>query len=451
MSDQGSRKRRPSISSCRSSIKRNFLKIFCRPTEAFSTLNLQQTITSRQDLLPSISRLSVLPDFTSCQYRFQTPEPVTPFPRSYATAGADAPLIRYSLESLRKSRDSLRSPAQTSRPDIYESDLTRKDPVHVRRRLSQLFANSPVRDPNRSAGYYELKSQALAHLILNGDGPQFFDDINRKAKSLFESFCIQDLQLPRHPISLTSVDLLPPEGHQIEGLWYLDDAEVADEVWQISTIEWPLGKTIFLVMKEDLIDRRTQRASHRFTSQVDITAIVGDVDSSSPLDHQDKTNASYDTEDDEDEDVWLTIAHEDIRKQASPKKPAHQSSTKPERSNGKAASSKLEAELEVTIHCIWLLHKYFFVVAGAVEGRWNFDITHVSRDLIDKIPAKIMTLHDAFPNSAAQILQQFLRERAFVLRLEGKNRESDQTLCGVPLFGPSLKCWLCFIIGRLPF
>lgn len=460
MSDKATRKRRASISSSSKSIKRTFLKLFCQPTEAFSTLDLHETLASGPNLLPSVSRLSVLPSFTSSQYRFQTPEPVTPFPHNYTTAGTDVPLIRYSLESLRKSRDTLRSSTQGRRQDIadkHQGDPFREDipPTPTRRWPSQLLTDLPTGGRSRSSAYYKLKSQALSHLILNGDGPEFFHDINRKIKSLFESFCIQDLQLPRHPVSLTSADLLPPEGHRGEGLWYLDDSEVADEEWQFSSIDSPLGRTIFLIIKEDLIDRETRLATHRFTSQIDITPIIESVGSDSHTDEQDEINPSHEREEgeeeDNDEDVWLTIAQEDMGKRSKPKNPAHQSKARPKRSSGKTASPQLEEELDVTLYCIRLLYKNFFVVSGEVSGRWNFNITHVSRGLVGNLPSRIQTLHNLFPSSATPILQHLSKGTSFVLKLEGKNRESDQILCGVPLFGPSLNCWLCFIIGRLSF
>ena len=460
MSDKATRKRGASISSSGKSIKRSFLKLLCRPTEAFSTLDLQETLASGSNLLPSVSRLSVLPNFASSQYRFQTPEPVTPSPRSHTSAGTDVPFIRYSLESLRKSRDTLRSSAQARSQDIadkHQGNPFREDvpPNPTRRQPSHLLAHLPTGGRSRTSAYYKMKSQALSHLILNGDGPEFFHDLNRKTKSLFESFCIQDLQLPRHPVALTSADLLPPEEHRGEGFWYLNDSEVANEEWQLSSIGSPQGTTTFLIIKEDLIERETRLTTHRFTSQIDITPIIQSVGSDSHTDEQDEINPSHEREEgeeeDEDEDVWLTIAQEDMGKRSKPKNPIHQSKARLKRSSGKTASPQSKDELDVTLYCIRLLYKYFFVVSGEVSGRWNFNITHVSRDLIGKLPSRIQTLHNLFPSSATPILQHLSRGTSFALKLEEENRESGQILCGVPLFGPSLNCWLCFIIGRLSF
>ncbi|KAI4235030.1 MAG: hypothetical protein L6R40_006576 [Gallowayella cf. fulva] len=237
-----------------------------------------------------------------------------------------------------------------------------------------------------------------------------------RSPNVLGSFCIIDLQLPGFPIRVTSHDMLPVDLAPDEVL-FLDRSDLGPP-YQIKTASDGKKELQILPIVADLvdIDGASARPSHLVVGQIDLTDFL-----------------QSESDEDEDEDVWLTIAYEELEK-------AGMHYALPRGYRSKAASST-GAERERSVELIRSLHRDYFIIGMSGMDQRQFGITMVSPTLYASKELRRKDFLD-FPKLASRLN---IPQR-FVTRVKwGTAGLRDKLYC-VPMSGPHLVCWLCFLV-----
>ena len=248
---------------------------------------------------------------------------------------------------------------------------------------------------------------------------------------LLSSFCILDLQISGHPIRVTSLDLLPQDSVAEDDALFLDDTDIANP-WEIKTICSRNGQAHHVVIEGDLIDVSGDLpcASHRFTGQLDVTTLISIIE----LEHGSD-------ESEEDIDVWLEIAYEEMDRLGIRRRQREVAQT-----NSTPASTSKDKALRVLKD----LHKDYLIIGPSGPERAEYCITHLSPNLLNSADPHNNPLDSLLD---VDILTDSLNygER-FAAQTEARGSETPKRLYCLPMFGPELSCWLCFFVdGDLPF
>ncbi|KAL8806142.1 MAG: hypothetical protein Q9182_001543 [Xanthomendoza sp. 2 TL-2023] len=231
--------------------------------------------------------------------------------------------------------------------------------------------------------------------------------------NLLGSFCIIDLQLPGYPIRVTSHDMLPVDLAPDEVL-YLDQSDMGAP-YKIKTASNGKKELRILPIVADLMDihASSARPSHLVVGQIDLTDLLQSLP-------------------DLDEDVWLTIAYEEMAKAGirrtyrvrdSPTKDAH------------------PRETEQAIELIRSLHRDYFIIGMSNADRKEFGITMVSPTLYASKEVRGKYFLDF-----AKLSSRLKIPQRFVTRVKWQTPGLRNKLYCVPMSGPHLVCWLCFLV-----
>lgn len=438
----------------RASIKDTFLRLLCRrqySLEDFSSAAIRSTLSSAP-LLPNISRLSLLPDFTSAQRHSYNLEASHPAATNTRPKAADL-LIEYTLpteeDKPRKARGSngypgLRKVAgqdSLKAPTRERSARYNKQRVPVLERQPTYFKPETIRGNSNTRKQYDQSSfriRALAQVASNApseDTLQVLLDSKHQPHHLDGSFCILDLQLPGYPVSVVSSGLLPEEDLQGDEALFLEEQYIGKS-GQISMNESSLGVTHHLLVRGDLIECCSQLATHRFIAQVNITELA------LPTPPKDPENPFEDVETDED-DVWMIIAREEMEASRTWRAPE---SSKPGQTDPPAAtgsSKPLDLEFRADVAMVRQSYECCFVISASNSTAQDYDITHVSRSIASRLPQHA-TLRARYPQSADNIISLLMKGERCTMKLNDRNSGKNGSLCCNPMFGPDLNCWLCF-------
>ncbi|KAL8671057.1 MAG: hypothetical protein Q9168_004428 [Polycauliona sp. 1 TL-2023] len=227
--------------------------------------------------------------------------------------------------------------------------------------------------------------------------------------NLFGSFCIIDLQLPGYPIRVTSHDMLPVDLASDEAL-FLDSSDM-EYPYQVKTVSNGSRKLQIVPIVADLVDihRSTARPSHLVVGQVDLTEFLSD-------------------QPDPDEDVWLTIAYEEMDK-------AGIRQTYPRREMQSTCT-----DAEQGIETLRSLNRDYLII-GITKER-DFGITMVSPTLQASKDVRGKDFLDF-----ARLSSQLNTPQRFVTRVKWQTAGQRDVLYCVPMSGPHLVCWLCFLVS----
>ena len=454
----------------RASIKDTFLRLLCRrqySLEDFSSAAIRSTISSTP-LLPSISRLSLLPDFTSIQRHSYNLEANPPAATANRPKPADL-LVQYSLltteDNLRRGRgsrgypslrkiagqDSLKAPTRgrsaeynknngpvlERQPTYFKPETVRSDANSRKeynqssfrmRALAQVASNTPIRD----AAQGSLNSRSNTPI---DDSAQVLPDSKHRPHHLVGSFCIVDLQLPGYPVSVVSSDLLPEEELQDDEALFLEEQFIGKS-GQICVNESSLGFTYHLLVKGDLIECSTQLATYRFIAQVNITELA------IPTPPKHPENPFEDTETDED-DVWMIIARESMEASRRWQMPGSSKLDQPDLPAVAKSSKQPDLESRADVAMVRQSYECCFIISASTPAAQDYDITHVSRSIVSRLPQH-KTLRARYPGSADDIISLLAKGERCTTKLNDRIAGQNGSLCCNPMFGPDLNCWLCF-------
>ena len=418
--------------------------------------------------LPNASKISLMPDFASSSLDLG----IEIDDSKARGISFDTPIslwVRYSLESLRERNANDRKQA-SSRPTLprldtslsssnklirHDGDTTSEHPSynHGYEQYPDLRRSRSIR---RSRGQESLRrtsssSNTESELSSNGDTvglnalssttitPRtalgFADDklhhftnsdevesrlVKRLAEvipNLFGSFCIIDLQLPGYPIRVTSHDMLPADLASDEVL-FLDSTDMGTP-YQLTAMTNGSQKLQILPIVADLVDIHSSSAkpSHLVVGQVDLTEYVSQ-------------------EQEPDEDVWLAIAYEEMDKAG-----VRQTYPRPGFRSPNLVVDDGQAEQGIEI--IRSLHRDYFIIGMSDSETKEFGVTMVSPTLQASKEIRGKDLLD-FPNLSSRLNTP----QRFVTRVKWQTvGQRDKVYC-VPMSGPHLVCWLCFLVSN---
>lgn len=245
---------------------------------------------------------------------------------------------------------------------------------------------------------------------------------------LFSSFCILDLQIPGYPIRVTTVDLLPQETVSEGEAFFLDDSDLEDP-WQFKTTGSGANQTHHIIIQGDLMDTSCAlaSASHRFTARLDATDLIRLLE----LDHDSDVL-------DNDYDVWLALAHEEMDRLG-----IHRTiRSEPQTSSTTSASTH---QKDKALQVLQNLHKDYFILGPSGDQTGEYCITHISPSLSSSMyPGRSNPLESLFDVEALR--GSLNKGERFVARTVSQGPESPKRLYCLPMFGPELTCFLCFLV-----
>ncbi len=429
--------------------------------------------------LPDVNRLSLMPDFTSSLYGEQWSEALQNSlgqakPRRPGTPNSSDTLrVRYSIlvpdeptnsgplqipcmireiptktHTLRRvnGRENLKSSRNRSitSPTVSEgSALNRTSSISQSSDIDDINSESTLVASEPRAEYLKAGTRPGSNTSM--DSVETLIYIPVKAKSdqssltmvieyvphLLSSFCILDLQISGHPIRVTTFDLVPQDSIAEGEALFLDDSDL-EKPWEIQTIGSGESQTHHVLIEGDLIDSSgvLSCASHRFTGQLDVTNLINilEVEPDPEVPNGDI-------------DVWLEIAHEEMDRLGI---------QRTIRDVPKTNSASASLQKDRALQALKDLHKNYFIMGFSSAQTRDYAITHLSPSL-----AASMSQGNSNPLEClfdVEALTDTLSNgERFVARTVAEGSDSPKRLYCLPMFGPELGCWLCFLVdGSLP-
>ena len=245
---------------------------------------------------------------------------------------------------------------------------------------------------------------------------------------LLSSFCILDLQIPGYPIRVTTQDLLPQETVSQGEAFFLDDSDLEDP-WQFKTTGSGDTQTHHIIIQGDLVDASCAltSASHRFTGQLDVTDLINLLE----LGHDSEVR-------DDDYDVWLALAHEEMDRLG-----IHRTIRGGPQQSITTSASTLQKDKALQV--LNDLHKDYFVIGPSGDQTGEYCITHLSLNLASSMsPGYGNPLESLFDVEALR--GSLNKGERFVARTVSQGSEMPKRLYCLPMFGPELTCFLCFLV-----
>ena len=409
---------------------------------------------------PNISVLSLLPDFnsTQCDHLDGSPESS----RSPQPTSEPHPLrVKYSIiqptepnlevDSRASTPRLRRKPGQVSRASLEfsvpetEDHGEADDSTSYNESLSNATTVVNVTPPNKHSTVQNSSPKArrprlappepqspqetrLERSLMQGKVAVPIQDqiaLNFKqcVPQLLRTFCITDLQFPGNPIAVVSRDLRPSHDLSCDEAHYLSE-EYSDQASQIC-VETRDGRKIYRVaLQEDLYSccGSHDRPTHRYIAYLDLTNFVESV-RSGEIDILRWERLSP--------DCWLRVAHEYMREDGfSIQDP-------PTRYQAKKTSKKVI--LDTAMEVIDSLNRDCFVLGLSRTAPGAYETTHVSQSVLDlaRRSGSAPNLSDLAPSLA--------RGEPFYCDLLWA---TAKRLYCVPMFGPKMNSWLCFLVDR---
>ena len=417
--------------------------------------------------LSNISTLSLLPDFNSIQYdHLDANVEIGKEPSARAT---NHPLrIKYSLirpsEPLAEEQPRSPTPALRRKPgrvgritpsisleeiqecedsdDSTEFSNTLGDASNLTDPTSGTSSSRNATAPSDQTPYDHCASgfsltQHGNDCTVSGTGEAYVSvrdqiawDLGRCVPQILKMFYIVDLQFIGHPISVASKDLVPRYSLCPDEAHFFNE-EYIDQPWQIQVSSYFGQEKISIVLQGDLYPVSTFQngATHRFIAAVDLTEFVESVRSS---------------EDDiwvsraQSPDIWLNLALEEMRINGLNIEDPPIRYT----SHRKRNMSNKKKWLDLAMDLIKDIYQDYFILGLSDTTEGVYEITHVSQSIVD-LDEQTKKPPDLTPLAAG-----LAHGRCFSSEIVWG--ETGRVYC-IPMFGPELNCWLCFIVdGSLP-
>ncbi|KAL9596367.1 MAG: hypothetical protein Q9219_005845 [cf. Caloplaca sp. 3 TL-2023] len=309
---------------------------------------------------------------------------------------------------------------QMTNPSSPASDLESTD-----RRLSSFTASSEPSTPNTALDFTDEEDSAtdvrkgLAPAIRYNEADlELAERLAQAVPNLFGSFFIVDFQLPEKPVRVTSYDMIPDDIAADEALFF--DEGKADIPYQLLTVFDGKQMIQTLPFEGDLVDCRalSTAPSHRVFGQIDLTDFLR-------------------RELDDDMDIWLEVAYEEMEKAGiKPPRPPW-CPTFPTTGRG-------HAQAEQVSRMARSLHRDYFIIGVLDKQQPGFGITLVSPSLV----AKSKEMQDPRFLDWYNLEDHLNTPQRFVTRVYWKASKCEERLYCVPMFGPGLACWLCFLVDK---
>lgn len=409
---------------------------------------------------PNISVLSLLPDFNSTQYdhldgSLESSRPAQPTsephplrvkysiiqptePNFEVESRASTPRLR------RKSGRVSRASLEFSIPEIEDHRETDDSTSH-NESLSNATTAVSVTPPNKHSTMQisspKARRQRLAPIKPQSPQQTHFErslvpgrvaipiqdqiagKFSQYVPQLLRTLCITDLQFPGNPIAVVSRDLRPRHDLSCDEAHYLSE-EYSNQASQICVESRDGRKTYRVALQEDLYSccGSYDRPTHRYIAYLDLTKFVestrsgeNDIWRWEPL----------------SPDCWLQLAHEYMREDGfSIQDP-------PIRYEAKKVSKKVI--LDTAMEVIDSLNRDCFVLGLSRTAPGLYETTHVSQGVLE------LARQNSSPPDLSDLAPSLAKGERFYCDLFWG---TPKRLYCIPMFGPKINSWLCFLVDR---
>lgn len=252
-------------------------------------------------------------------------------------------------------------------------------------------------------------------------------NLRRCVPQILKMFYIVDLQFMGHPLAVASKDLVPRYSLCPDEAHFFNE-EYIDQPWQIQVNSYLGQKKISIVLQGDLYPVSTFQdgATHRFIAAIDLTEFVESVRSCKDDIWVSRSQSP---------DIWLNLAHEEMRINGMSIEDPPLRYT----SHRKRNMSNKKKWLDLACDLIKDVYQDYFILGLSDTTEETYEITHVSQSIVD-LDEQTKTPPDLTPLAAG-----LAHGRCFSSEIIWG--DPGRVYC-VPMFGPELNCWLCFIIDR---
>ncbi|KAL8670337.1 MAG: hypothetical protein Q9224_007679 [Gallowayella concinna] len=219
--------------------------------------------------------------------------------------------------------------------------------------------------------------------------------------------------MPGYPIRVTSHDMLPVDLAPDEVL-FLDQSDMGAP-YKIKKASNGKKELQIVPIVANLVDIHgtSVRPSHLVVGQIDLTDFLQSMS-------------------DLDEDIWLIIAYEEMAKAGIRRTYRRQD----------LPTKSIDAtETEQAIELVRSLHRDYFIIGMSNTDKKEFGITMVSPTLYASKEIRGQDFLD-FPRLSSRLN---IPQR-FVTRVKWQTPGLRDKLYCVPMSGPHLVCWLCFLV-----
>ena len=245
-----------------------------------------------------------------------------------------------------------------------------------------------------------------------------------RTTGLLQSFCILDAQLPGKPICVASKDMIP-SGPFAENEALFIEGDLGDEAMRIESTERNGVVANHLLLKHELVPIGSAETSHEVISQIDITNLTLKCT---------------------DEDLWLQIATEEMKRLATWNKVLL--------SHLPVLPSPFEdlpTDVQQNINYIQAFNSFSFIISQSTKDSSSYELTHVSKHWPtasdDFIPGIVQGFNEGLP----KLGKHLSKGERFFFDIRSDLSTKQELVCCVPMFGPMLSCWLCFLISGPAF
>ncbi|KAL9582279.1 MAG: hypothetical protein Q9212_003388 [Teloschistes hypoglaucus] len=234
-----------------------------------------------------------------------------------------------------------------------------------------------------------------------------------ESPNLFGTFCILDLQLEGNPVRCATDDMIPIDRASDEYLFL--DEEAFGTPYQLQTMLYGGQEKQGVPVAGTLIDVKdtTARASHRWVGLVDLTDFMRGLDL----------------------DIWLTVGYEEMDK-AGIRRTSGKSKACPSIANPLASADNLGEVIQT-------LHRDYFIIGVTDMDERNWSITMVSPTLSaskDVRRPEFLDMHS--------MTDQLNVPLPFTTRVNWSMPGLHDKVYYIPMSGPELVCWLCFLVDN---
>lgn len=456
------------------SIKHSFRKLFNKPNETAGTqlppggLPLPAVVRRKFSFAPQLSEaslVSLLPDFSSGHNREQGAQAGYMESQIGGIAGISRlPCTQYSLvppkDETPKSRDPKarhmlrRKKAQEFRkisnsPNGTDARSEESSPLAVvyhGERLSQSPVDTFSQDTSGSATLGPMSSlspKASTISIATKDPErhhiseqQILTLLTENVPNLLDPYCAIDLRISRQIRRVTSHGTKPPDYFSEYTTSFIPGQDL-DSNWEVRTQEHGSRQSHHLTMQGDLVESGSGRvrSKQRVIIQVDVTDLI--------------IHLEANMEPDPSTDIWMEIAHEAMRASGIRQSHLNTSTLGP-----KVPSMEMESALRFLRH----LHRDYMLISsssGASGSPKTHAITHFSPSLSKNPTNPTNPKQRNLPNASLfdidDLRESLDRGERFVSVSRCQRLGFCERLYCLPLSGPDLEFWLCFLVdGDLP-
>ena len=271
----------------------------------------------------------------------------------------------------------------------------------------------------------------------------------RIISNFLRSVYIIDPQLPGNPINVMSQDMTPPQDLQDgEGLFL--DLTKSLKSSDLLTKHAPDGGIEYhLVFSADLISQETGQTRYQLTAQVNVTQLLTSelleilLHSTQHAD-QDAADREWTSMD------WFEFAHNELLKAGQK---SHFGPFPQDNNSSRPIQAPFKSPTIIALtEAIKPFYSDFFILQRSLTGKRRYDISYLSQSLFD---SRAQASDNPLKHTAPDTIKAFGRGLAgteeIALRIRWGEKGVEKWLYCVPMFGPRLSCFLCFLLdGDLP-